>query len=77
MSGWLSIKNLNLLVNMLSEGAVLSTVSNTFHILISKDLNTRSSNASIMSYDVKIRMLSCVIIMHVTISNKQIIQMKK
>ena len=43
----------------------------------SKNMNSRSSNAGVMCYDMKIRMLSRVMIMNEFISNKQITQMNK
>ena len=42
-----------------------------------KNRNTRSSNASVMSYNTKTRMLSGIMVMNITIGNKQIIQMKR
>ena len=43
----------------------------------SRNLNAWSSIANIMSYDMKIRMLSRVTIMNVTTSNKEITKIKK
>ena len=63
-------------LNILSEGAVLSSVQKNPDFS-SKDSTIRSSNDSIMCYDMKIRMPSHVMVMNVTIGNKQITQIKE
>ena len=70
-----TIKDLNLLLNILNEGAVFSAESTQFQIFTPqiRILEARM----LMPYDMKITMLSCTMRMNIIISDKQITQMRR